>query len=70
MIENTQAVARASGIDLRFHAVRNTPDPDGALAAIGKDAPDALLIMPSPLSLFERQKIGAFLSQRRLPTMA
>jgi putative tryptophan/tyrosine transport system substrate-binding protein len=69
MLKSIQSVAHASGVDLRIYGARTVQDLEGSLAAIGKDLPDALLLMASPLSVRERQRIGEFIVAQRLPTM-
>lgn len=67
MLLGTQGAALASGTAFRSYGVRAADNLDGALDDIRKSGADALLVMPCPVSLFARKRIGRFIAARRLP---
>lgn len=65
-VEIETAAARL-GIDMRFVAVRTSPDLDKAFADIAEARPDALLVLADRVFLHNRAPLAAFTTERRLP---
>jgi hypothetical protein len=68
--QDTQIAARALGVTLQSVEVRGPDDFDGALAAIARARPDALLTFADPLTLAHRTRIVEFAAQHRLLLMS
>jgi putative tryptophan/tyrosine transport system substrate-binding protein len=68
--QDTQIAARALGVTLQSMEVRGPDEFDGALAAIARARPDALLTFSDPLTLVHRTQIVEFAAQNRLPLMS
>jgi putative tryptophan/tyrosine transport system substrate-binding protein len=66
---DTEAAARALGVMLRSHEVREPKDFAGAFAAIAEDRPDGFLVLQDALTLQHRKQIIAFSLRERLPNM-
>jgi len=69
-LHDTQVAAQALGVTLHSVEVRGPDDFDGALAAIAKERPDALLVFAEPLTLNHQRRIVDFATQHRLPLMS
>jgi putative ABC transport system substrate-binding protein len=70
MLRKTEAAAAALGVELtlvRFHAVEQL---DGAFVTMTKAGSEALLVLPSPLSNTEGQRIAILAARYRLPSMS
>jgi putative ABC transport system substrate-binding protein len=67
--QEAQEVAPALGLALRLHEVRTSDDVAAAFAAMTKERPDALLLLPDPLLLDHRASIAAFAARKRLPAI-
>ena len=65
----TQDAAPRLGIKLFTVPFRAKVDMPGALDAVAKERPDAVLVYPDPISLAERRQIADFALKHRLPTM-
>jgi putative ABC transport system substrate-binding protein len=67
--KETQAAARALGLQLQSREVRGPQDLDDAFALTAKARPDALLVLSDSLINMHRQKIAEFVTQKRLPSV-
>jgi putative ABC transport system substrate-binding protein len=67
---DTQAAARRLGMTLQSLEVRGPEDFDGALAAMTREPPDALVTLAEPLTLAYQGRIASFAAEHRLPMMA
>jgi putative ABC transport system substrate-binding protein len=68
--QDTQELARRVGLTLRSFEARSPEELDGALAAIGRDLPDALLTFTDGFTIAFRQRIGSFALANRLPMIS
>jgi putative ABC transport system substrate-binding protein len=66
---DTEAAARALGVKLRSHEVREPKDFAGAFAAKAEDRPDGFLVLQDALTLQHRRQIIAFSLRECLPNM-
>jgi len=64
----TQDSARAIGVALQSHMVRDAKDLDVAFAAIAKDRPDGLFLIEDQLTFQYRKRIIGFATQEFLPS--
>jgi hypothetical protein len=69
-VEGHAASGRAVGLVLRSVETRSRDELEVALAAIGKDLPDALLTFTEGLTIGLRQRIGSFALANRLPMIS
>jgi putative ABC transport system substrate-binding protein len=67
---DTQAAARALGVTLQSVEVYGPDDFDGALAAIAREQPDALVVFADALTLSHQRQIVDFATQNRRPLMS
>jgi putative ABC transport system substrate-binding protein len=67
--KETQAAARALGLQLQSHEVRGPQDLQGAFALTAKARPDALLVLSDSLINMHRQQIVEFVTQKHLPSV-
>ena len=67
--QRTQEAAPALGLALRLHDVRTADDIAGAFAAMTRERPDALLVLPDPFLLHHRASIAALTARERLPAI-
>jgi len=65
----TQDAARALGITLQSHEVKEQNDFAAAFAMIGEERPDALLVLQDALAIEHRKEIIDFAIRKRLPSM-
>jgi putative tryptophan/tyrosine transport system substrate-binding protein len=65
----TQGGARALGVVLQSHEVKDLKDVEGAFAIMAQERPDALLVLEDALTLQYRKEIADFATQKRLPSM-
>jgi len=63
-----QAAGRSSGVELQLVDVRDPRELETAFAAMGRERPPGLLVLPSPLFLTERRRIAELALKARLPT--
>jgi putative ABC transport system substrate-binding protein len=63
----TQGAARALGVTLQPHEVRDLKDIEAAFAVMTQQRPDALLVLQDALTLQHREEIIDFTIQKRLP---
>jgi hypothetical protein len=68
--ETTQEAAGTVGLVLRSVEARSRDELEVALAAIGKDLPDALLTFTEGLTIGLRQRIGSFALANWLPMIS
>src|SRR5262249_49535259 len=68
--QDTQDLARRVGLTLRSFEARSPEELDGALTAIGRDLPDALLTFTDGFTIAFRQRIGSFALANRLPMIS
>jgi putative ABC transport system substrate-binding protein len=68
--QDTLEPARRVGLALRPFEARSPAEIDSALAAIGRDLPDALLTFTDGLTIAFRQRIGSFALVNRLPMIS
>jgi putative ABC transport system substrate-binding protein len=69
MLRETEAAARALGVQLRLSGVKAPDEFDRAFSAIAAEQADALLVLPGPLLFSQRRRIVDFATQHRLPLM-
>jgi putative ABC transport system substrate-binding protein len=69
-MKETEAAARLLGVSLRSVEIRASKDIPGALAAIGRTSPHALITFADPLTNIERKQIVTFALDRRLPMIS
>jgi putative tryptophan/tyrosine transport system substrate-binding protein len=67
--QETQAAARALGVQLQSLEVWGPQDLEGALALTAKSRPDALLVLGDALIAMHRQHIAEFATQQHLPSV-
>jgi putative ABC transport system substrate-binding protein len=67
--QETQAAARALGLQLHSQEVRGLQDLEGAFALMAQARPDALLVLSDALLGMHRQQIVAFATQQHLPSV-
>ena len=67
--QQTQEAAPALGLALRLHDVRTADDIAGAFAAMTRERPDALLVLPDPFLLHHRASLAALTARERLPAI-
>ena len=67
---DTQEVAGTVGLALRSVEARSRDELETALAAIGKNLPDAMLTFAEGLTISLRQRIGTFALANRLPMIS
>ena len=68
--DDTQDPARTVGLSLHSYEARSQEELDGALAAIGQNRPDALIVLNENLTIAFRQRIGSFALANRLPMVS
>jgi putative ABC transport system substrate-binding protein len=69
MLEETEAAARALGVQLRRLEVQGPRDLDRPFAAITREKIGALIVLPSPMFLSERRLLVDLAAKNRLPAM-
>jgi putative tryptophan/tyrosine transport system substrate-binding protein len=67
--QETQAAARALGLQLHAQDVRGTQDLEGAFARTAQARPEALLVLGDSLIYMHEQHIVEFAAQHHLPSM-
>jgi putative ABC transport system substrate-binding protein len=67
--KETEAAAETLGLRLQLVPADNPGEIDGAFAAIARDRPDALIVLPSPMLFSEYGRIASLAASRRLPAM-
>ncbi len=69
ILKEVQVAARTLGVTLQSPELRGPDDFEGALAAITKERPEALLVLDDPLFFRYRTAIADFAAKSRLPAM-
>lgn len=69
MLKETEAAARALGIQPQFLEVRSSSDFDRAFGTVTKQGAGALMVLPSPLFLTEHRRIVDLVAKTRLPAV-
>jgi len=67
--QQTQGAAPAVGIGVRSVEVRDSSELERALETMGRERPDALLLLADPLTLSQRLRIVEFAAEARLPAI-
>src|SRR6266571_3798279 len=67
--EETQAAARALGLQLHAQDVRGPQDLEGAFARTAQVRPEALLVLEDALINMHRPQIAEFVTQQHLPSV-
>jgi len=65
----TQGAAPAVGVGVRSVEVRDSRELESALETMGRERPDALLLLADPLTLSQRLRIVEFAAEARLPAI-
>src|SRR5215470_7631477 len=68
-MEATVTVARALGMTVQVNAVRNEADFEGAFQTIGRERPEALVVLAENLIMFSRARVIEFARHSRTPAM-
>jgi putative ABC transport system substrate-binding protein len=69
MLNETEAAARALGIQLQFLEARGSSDFDRAFGTVTKQGAGALMVLPSPLFLTEHRRVVELVAKTRLPAV-
>jgi putative ABC transport system substrate-binding protein len=69
LLRETEAAARALGIQLQVVEVRGPTEFDGAFSAMTRDRAGALVVLPDGIFQNERRRIAALAVKSRLPAM-
>jgi putative ABC transport system substrate-binding protein len=69
MLKETEAAARALGIQLQFLEVRGSSDFDRAFGPVTKQGAGALMVLPGPLFLTEHRRVVDLVAKTRLPAV-
>ena len=69
MLEETEAAARALGVQIQRLEARAPNDFDRAFAAMARERLDGLVLLPSAMFSSERRRIVDLAAKTRLPTM-
>ena len=68
-LKEAQASAAALAVTLLPVELRSPDEFDEAFAATGRNRPDALFVLSSPVTFLNRPRITGFATKRRLPTI-
>jgi putative ABC transport system substrate-binding protein len=68
-LKGAQVAARALGVRLRVQEVRVPTEFDKAFEAITREGAAALMVLPDPMFVSQRERIVALTAKRRLPAM-
>jgi putative tryptophan/tyrosine transport system substrate-binding protein len=69
LLRETEAAARTLGIQVQFLEVRGSGDFDRAFGTVAKGGAGALIVLPGPLLLNERQRVVDLVAKNRLPAV-
>jgi putative ABC transport system substrate-binding protein len=69
-IAASQEMARRLGIELRWMPTRNVQEVRDLLVHLGKDPPDALVVLPDGVMLDNQKQIAEFALKHRLPAVS
>ena len=64
-----EATAQALGVEIQPLGVREPDDFETAFAAMGRDLPDAILMVTDSLTILNRKRVFDFAAQHRLPAI-
>lgn len=67
--QQTESAAPAAGMGVRSVEVRNSAELERALESMGRDHPEALVLLADPLTLSQRLRIVEFAAEARLPAI-
>jgi putative ABC transport system substrate-binding protein len=70
MTKETEAAARALGLQLRAFEARNVGEIDGAFEAMAKERLEALIVIADPVFSVHRTRIAALAARARLPAVS
>lgn len=70
MLRKAETTAQALGVALLLVRGRGADDLDDAFSTMVRDRAEALLVLPSPASNVERQRIADLAARHRLPSMS
>lgn len=70
MLQKAEAAANAVGVEIVLVRFRTVDELDGAFVTMAKAHCEALLVLPSPLSNAEGQRIADLARRHRLPSMS
>ena len=70
VFKETQAAARALGIEVQSLEVRTPDDFDGAFETVQRQHPDALMTIEDPLTFTHRKRIADFQTGQQLPSLS
>jgi putative ABC transport system substrate-binding protein len=68
-LRQAEAAARLVGVRVLHVDVRASTDLEDAFQSIGRERPDALIVLPSPVSQARRAEVAERVSKLRLPAM-
>jgi ABC-type uncharacterized transport system substrate-binding protein len=68
-LKGAQVVARALGVRLRVQEVRVPTEFEKAFEAITREGAGALMVLPDPMFVSQRERIVALAAKKRLPAM-
>jgi putative tryptophan/tyrosine transport system substrate-binding protein len=68
-LRETEAAARALGLQHQLFEVQAPGDLEGALEAAGKERAALLTVLPDPIALFHRARVVALVAKNRLPAI-
>jgi putative ABC transport system substrate-binding protein len=69
MLKETEAAARALGVQLQLVEVRGPDELDRAFSTMSNERSEALIMLPSTMLFNERRRIIALAAKHRLPSM-
>jgi putative tryptophan/tyrosine transport system substrate-binding protein len=69
MLKETEAAARALGVQLQLVEVRGPDELDRAFSTMSNERSEALIMLPSTMLFNERKRIVALAAKHRLPSM-
>ena len=69
MLKETEAAARALGVQLQLVEVQGPDEIDRAFSAMTRERADALIVLPSPMRFGERRRIVDLAAKHRLPSI-
>jgi len=68
-LKEIHLAAPAFGVKLQYILVRDSKDIEGAFKAASKERAEAVLVLPSPISLSQRSQLVDFEAKSRLPAI-
>src|SRR4051812_22282052 len=67
--QQIESAARALGISVQAHSVRQPADIDNAFAAMSREPPDALFLVADMFTVSNRKRVIEYAAVHRIPTM-